>query len=285
MKQILITTFLIISFLGCKKDEDNPVVKANFDYTVSNDTLNHILEVKFINYSKNATRYLWDFYDGTTTTEKEPFHKFSSKKLIHQTKLIAYNGSYSDTIIQDVTEFTLMKKPNIYIYPQKAINLCLNISFPLGGKVTESIPSYNQGWCVNVDSTGKIDNKYDFLFYESIQPNTFQYKQGWCIAQPNLKQFFIKNMNLYNFSANEIDDFLEYWIPKLIEKKYYKIYPQTNTNIDNLVKLNFSIQPDNVNRLFYGFVATNNYSKIEEPIISKYKRTGFYVMEWGGFVK
>jgi hypothetical protein len=285
MRQILILFIFVIPFLGCKKEEENPDVQASFDYIITKDTLNHLMDVTFQNCSKNAKSYFWDFYDGTTSTEKDPIHKFSTDSSWIYTKLIAYNGSHSDTIIRQVTDKIIIYKPNIYIYPQKTINLCLNISFPFGGEIIKSIPDYNKGWCVKVDSTGKIDNKYNFLFYESSQPDKFQYKQGWCIAQSDLKSFFIKNLKLYNFSDIEIRDFLEYWIPKLIHNKYYKIYPQTNTNIDNLVKLNFSIQPDNINRLFYGFVGVDKYSKIEEPVLVKYYRQGFYIMEWGGFIK
>ena len=227
MRQILILFIFIIPFLGCEKDEDKLDVQASFEYTILKDTMNQI-EVKFQNCSKNAKKFYWDFNDGTESIEKDPIHKFSADSL-YSVKLIAFTGSNSDTLVRvigQIVEQIEVYKPNIYIYPQKTINLCLNISFPFGGKITESIPVYNQGGGVSVDSSSRIDNKYDFLFYESLQPDKFQYKQGWCIAQSDLKSFFIRNMSLYNFSDNEIKDFLEYWIPKLILNKYYKIYPQ-----------------------------------------------------------
>ena len=92
-------------------------------------------------------------------------------------------------------------------------------------------------------------------------------------------------MALYNFSAIEIADFTDYWIPKLINSEYYMIYPQTNEIIDKVIKLNFSVQPNNINRLFYGIIGVNRCTKIEEPTVKRFNRNGFFIMEWGVFIK
>jgi hypothetical protein len=47
---------------------------AFFDYKILNDTLP--LKVEFINKSKNATTYLWDFGDGTTSNNENPIHEY-----------------------------------------------------------------------------------------------------------------------------------------------------------------------------------------------------------------
>lgn len=39
------------------------------------------LQVKFTNTSTNATSYLWDFGDGTTSTDKDPIHIFTNPSL------------------------------------------------------------------------------------------------------------------------------------------------------------------------------------------------------------
>ena len=52
-------------------------------------------------------------------------------------------------------------KPNIYLYPNSNIDLCVELNFPKGGRVVKSIPAIdNNSWCVHVDPTGKIDNNY-----------------------------------------------------------------------------------------------------------------------------
>jgi hypothetical protein len=177
-------------------------------------------------------------------------------------------------------------KPNIYIYPEKEISLKVSIAFPKGGSVDKSIPEYNDGWYVKVDSTGKIDNTYGYLFYESTQPDGWQHKSGWLIEKDSLKDFFQENMVAYGFNAIEIKDFTDYWIPKFTAYKYYMIYPQEKDIIDNLIEVSYSVKPDNILRLFYMVKGTNEKLRAEKPLVNNsFKRDGFYTAEWGVVIK
>jgi len=65
---------------SCKKDDadDNPTPTnpvASFQYEVSEA---NFLEVKFTNYSQNATMYSWNFGDGNTSTEENPTHVYET---------------------------------------------------------------------------------------------------------------------------------------------------------------------------------------------------------------
>jgi len=174
------------------------------------------------------------------------------------------------------------KKPNIYIYPKKEISLKVNIIFPKGGAILKSIPLYNNGWKIKVDSTGKINKTFDYLFYESTQPDNWQYTSGWIIEKDSLKVFFQNNLSEYGFNSKEIKDFTDYWIPRFIKYKYYLIYPQEKDLIDKLIQVNYSTKPDNNLRLFYAIKGTNNKLKMNDHLIkTSFKRDGFYITEWG----
>ncbi len=284
MKRKLFILLLFSILISCYKEkvEELPQeVKACF---ISHPNTLNDGKVQFSNCSENAKNYLWNFGDGSTSTEFEPSHLYSGAFPFTVT-LIAYDGSTSDTIKKRVLDEIMVYKPNIYIYPLSRTRLSVQLSFPMGGEIVESIPEYHDGWLVNIDINGIINNQFDYLFYESKQPNIFQYEKGWCVRQDNLKSFFENNMALYNFSASEIYDFVSYWIPLLTEDKYFLIYPQTNNIIDKIIKLDFSVQPDKIHRLFYGIVATPEYSKLDEPVIQPFNRSGFYVVEWGVFRK
>nr|WP_321358237.1 PKD domain-containing protein [uncultured Draconibacterium sp.] len=281
----LVVLFVLLSglfLLPACEDEDELVGEptACFEYTIvdsSNGT------IQFYNCSENASSYLWDFGNGQTSTKKQPNHVFGDETPSLVT-LIAYNDYETDTISQIVyTNQSVVYKPNIYIYPAEELDMCLTISFPLGGEITQSIPEYGNQWCVTVGTNGKINDEYDFLFYESRQPNIFQHEKGWCVEQSELTVFFQTNLEAYNFSAGEIADFLEYWIPLLNESEYYLIYPQTNEIIEQVIEFDFSVKPENINRLFYGFKGTDEFVEPEEPEIVLFERNGFTVMEWGGF--
>ncbi len=49
----------------------------------------------------------------------------------------------------------------------------------------------------------------------------------------------------YGFKGREIDDFIDYWIPRLDDCTFYSIYPQIEELIDNVIILEMSKQPEN----------------------------------------
>jgi hypothetical protein len=67
--KLIITISMIVFFAGCEDEvEELPQVTAGFTYTVNEDTGT----VTFINTSTNATKFLWEFGDGETSTEINP---------------------------------------------------------------------------------------------------------------------------------------------------------------------------------------------------------------------
>lgn len=284
MKKLFAFILLIIFLLSCKKDKiEEPPLEIKACFESQPNTLNDS-KVQFTNCSENAKSYYWDFGDGATSSEFEPTHLYPGRFPFNVT-LIAYNGSKSDTISKRIYDEIITYKPNIYIYPLLESRLCVQLSFPMGGKILESLPEYADGWCVNIDTNGKINDQYNYLYYECKQPNIYQYEKGWCISKENLKTFFENNMVLYNFSPSEIKDFVDYWMPLLTGDNYYCIYPQTNEIIDKIIQLDFSVRPDKIYRLFYGIVGTNEFKKLNEPNIQSFDRSGFFVVEWGVFRK
>ncbi|MCF3111730.1 hypothetical protein LL912_23280 [Niabella sp. CC-SYL272] len=173
-------------------------------------------------------------------------------------------------------------KPNIYIYPLKETDLRVRLSFPQGGSVIASIPAYHTGWNVSVAPSGKINGQYDYLFYESRQPDQWQKHAGRVVSRDSLQHFFEADMAACQFKPNEISDFIDYWIPRLKDAPYYAVYPQEKPVIEKLIQLHFSEQPDAMLRLFYLVKALDRpvqllpYTKKETV-----RRKGFHVAEWG----
>ena len=182
--------------------------------------------------------------------------------------------------------FITERKPNLYIYPKEEMNLSVTIAFPRGGKITESLPIYNEGWSVSIKPSGLIDNIYEYLFYECRVPDLTQKSFGWLISQNNLKQFFEENMSASGFNEKEIKDFTDYWAPLLKDYSYYEIYPQYKSTLDEMSILQFSVTPDNLYRLQYVIIGRDNSDiTIHAPQIEVAKRIGFYAVEWGVVLK
>ena len=204
--------------------------------------------------------------------------------ITYLTTLSTLQGCKKDNIDpdNDCDTCVVAYKPNIYLYPIEKVELTVNLKFPKGGKVIKSIPEYGKSWNVSVASNGLINDSFTYLFYESSQPDIWQREYGWTIKVDKLDLFFRKNLSSYGFKSHEIEDFIDYWIPRLKENDYYSIYPQTNSIINKVIELNISKKPDNLLRLFYFIEGQKNSEiKLKKPIINHFERKDFFVTEWG----
>lgn len=106
MKQLLkkamaIFTILVITLSqsGCEINDDNlPEVFAGFTHTINAGTGT----VTFINTSSDVKYYLWDFGDGTTSTEINPVKTYANGTytvVLKITNVAGATATYEDTII------------------------------------------------------------------------------------------------------------------------------------------------------------------------------------------
>lgn len=98
MKKInFLTSFAMVILLAlalgsCKK---TPEPTSQFSFTVND------LEVSFTNESVDAISYLWDFGDGSTSTENSPVHSYADYGL-YSVSLIATGEGGESTVTNDV---------------------------------------------------------------------------------------------------------------------------------------------------------------------------------------
>lgn len=59
-------------------------------------------DISFSNNSQHATHYLWDFGDGSQSTDTAPVHTFATNG-VYTITLIAYGACFNDTITQQVS--------------------------------------------------------------------------------------------------------------------------------------------------------------------------------------
>jgi hypothetical protein len=173
-------------------------------------------------------------------------------------------------------------KPNIYLYPETETDLSVKLDLVKGGEIVVSIPDYGDGWNVKVTPDGMIDDKYEFLFYESFTPDFYQYSSGWTVDAQEFEVFFTENLKQYGFQGREIKDFIDWWIPRLEKTGCFFVHPQLDDIISKTIKLNISQTPDSVQRLFYVLrKAPGCDAEIKDVPIKPFERKGFTVMEWG----
>ncbi|HCL55432.1 MAG TPA: hypothetical protein DHW82_00250 [Spirochaetia bacterium] len=177
-----------------------------------------------------------------------------------------------------------MKKPNIYLYPEKEEKL--TVSLEIIGKMTESIPDYQDGWKVRVEPSGLINGKYRFLFYEANVSYPFTLDSGWVMTRKSFHSEMSQILDQIGLNQTEKADFMEYWTQKLLwEKPYYLVYWIKPQELDQAAKLTISKKPDSILRILFYFVPSSQKEDITPPEIKPFERKGFTVVEWGGAIK
>ncbi len=175
----------------------------------------------------------------------------------------------------------LVRKPNVYLYPETAMQV--DVTLDPKGYITTSIPDYHNGWSVWAEPNGRLDETYNFLFYEAEVPLT-KPNAGWCVSAEHLDVFFTDILPRYGFNAREIDDFLDYWLPALNDAPFYDIRPLINEDIDFFCPIEITPQPDNILRLWFLFTPRQIQTEVPTPFIPFFDRSGFVATEWGGAV-
>lgn len=203
-------------------------------------------------------------------------------------------------------------KPNIYLYPEAEADVNVWLSFVDGGRLTASEPPYLEGWDITVTPEGKISayepvyfldpdtgehwpvptrgepaGSYDYLFYEGDVTSPGQLDYGWVVAREDVEKFFRDKLTAYGFTGREIEDFVEFWAPRLTDYPLFAVYPQAGTDYDKLVSMSVSPAPDSVLRVVFTIRGLWEGSELAptEPVITPFERRGFTVVEWGVILK
>jgi gliding motility-associated-like protein len=102
------TGWVTITLIAWSNTCSDTLTKNNFIYIkppVSNFSVtgkcNNKYEKKFINSSIGATGWVWNFGDGTTSTEKDPIHVYQ-KPGVYKVSLFVTNGSCSNNAVINV---------------------------------------------------------------------------------------------------------------------------------------------------------------------------------------
>ena len=182
----------------------SPFDTLRFDYQLDFDAVNDSLNCgtmyqRGFGYVHNARFSVWldsIFVDSLftdslgrfqTAIEADSFSLKTSAPDVPEIEFELLEG-YGDYFISYY--YAIADKPNIYLYPDSSIELDVSIDFPQTGEVIISDPQYPEKWKnIIVEPDGTIDGQYEFLFYESKQPNFFQRSKGWVVQADELVFF------------------------------------------------------------------------------------------------
>ena len=189
---------------------------------------------------------------------------------------------------QLITDTIDTKKPVIYIYPEKEMEVSVKLEAP--ERLTCVYPEYNEEWNVIAKPDGTLINKetgreYYSLYYESENIKKYtqeDLKEGFVIGKEEITSFLEEKLEILGLNYKESEEFIIYWLPRLQENEYIYIRFQTMEEIEKNMPLSISEQPDTLIRIVMEWKGLDKKIEVKEQNLEQVTRSGFTVVEWGG---
>lgn len=175
-------------------------------------------------------------------------------------------------------------KPVVYLYPTSTEQ----VSVAVGAKVTNSDPLYTaHGWRGVLASPGGLltvgGKTYPSLFWEGTGLGEYPILTTGTVVPASAAVATIRRqLAEQGLNAREINDFVNYWQPKLPKTPYVRLSWLTKGEIDELAPLTITPRPDTVIRVFLDFQGLNQPVQMPAPHFTAPVRRGFTAVEWGG---
>ena len=112
----------------------------------------------FINSVETIDSVVWDFGDGTTSTDREPYHTYLTSGDFKVTLTKTVNGENREPLEKTIT---IYETPNILVTPYKLIQCDTQDAFPTDGLSTFNLSLANESLCL-----GQTD--FEVNYYHSI---------------------------------------------------------------------------------------------------------------------
>lgn len=177
------------------------------------------------------------------------------------------------------------KKPIIYIYPEKEMELTVKLG--MKDNITCSYPKYRDGWNVIAYPDGTLIDKENnkklyALYWEGKREKEIPMNDGFIVKNEDSAKFLEEKLAILGLNEKESEEFIIYWLPKLESNKYNLIRFETMEEIEQNMPIEISQEPDTLIRVWMQFKGLETSIEIPEQHLETNSRDGFTVVEWGG---
>ena len=292
----LLFVICLIIFFGLK-DEDYTIydVFGNGEYKAISK-LNHL---EIIDGNKKTLVKYKDIY-----TDKIKYNKESSDLIDGNIYLVfsdssgdkcyeyVYNPSTKETKKDEydckskITESYVVKKPVIYIYPEKKKNVIIKFEHP--EYLTTTYPKYENGWFIKANKDGSLydinDKYYYALYYEEENKQDISFDEGFYVERDKAYQFLEEKLSLIGLNDKERNEMIMYWLPVLENNKKSLVYFELTEERQNTNKLLIEPIPDSLLRVSMHVKKVPDKVEIINQKLIGFNRLGYTVVEWGGVI-
>ena len=180
------------------------------------------------------------------------------------------------------------KKPIIYLYPEKEMNIKVQLDINKEiAKFTTIYPKFNEEnntWNVEAKPNGDIkikDKIYPYLFWEADSYALSDTTEGFIVTAEKAESFLEEKLKFLGLNDKESTDFITFWLPVLLKNKISLCSFQSKKFFDD-IKLNITPKPDTEIRIFLAIKKLDAPIDIKEQKLEPNQRKGYTVVEWGG---
>lgn len=194
--------------------------------------------------------------------------------------------SAETTPVMPTDSIVVLKKPIIYLYPEAETEVTVTLGMP--EKLTASYPVYADGWHVTAKPDGTLTDMTTgralyALYWEGRSEGIEDISEGFVVEGADTAAFLEEKLDLLGLSEREAEEFIVYWLPNMRDNPYNLIRFLSAAEIDAMMPLAFSVEPDTVIRVFMVYKGLEDSVEIpQQRLPERPARNGFTAVEWGG---
>lgn len=177
-------------------------------------------------------------------------------------------------------------KPILYLYPTKKTNVTVSFQHPEYLETT--YPKFKDKWEVKALSNGDLydkDGKYYYaLYWDEKKVHSVDFSEGFYVEEKDAINFLENKLSYIGLNDKEKNEFIMYWLPILEKNKKSLVYFELTEERESYNKLLIKPKPDSMLRLVIHIKKVDQKTNIKKQSLTKFRRSGFSVVEWGGMV-
>ena len=181
------------------------------------------------------------------------------------------------------------EKPIIYVYNNlKDKNVAVNIQKKTGEPVWLEYPTSTNGtWYISADGKGNIyynNRYYNYLFWEDRQQLPFKFDVGFCVKGVDSAAFLEEALTKLGLNQKEQNDFITYWLPKMVKNEYniIKFNPEEFCDMYKLHSIPEAMNTIDVYMIFRGVPEYTDIQPQDLTSINCPDRGQLTLVQWGG---